>query len=85
MYGPIPRYIAAGHTKWLPRQHDHTIPGINLPALAQKAMKEDLYFSNGLIHGASPKISNGTRLGFASSTAPELERCVEILADLLKK
>jgi len=60
-------------------------PGINLPALAQKAMKEDLYFSNGLIHGASPKISNGTRLGFASSTAPELERCVEILADLLKK
>lgn len=29
---PIPRYIAAGNAKWLPRQHDHTIPGINLPA-----------------------------------------------------
>jgi len=58
---------------------------INLPDLAQKALKKDLYFSNGLMHNSSAQLLNATRLGFASSTADELEHCVEILTKLIRQ
>ena len=54
---------------------------INLHDLAQGALKKGLYFQ-GENAMCAP---NFTRLGFASSTPAELERCVEILAKLLAK
>ncbi|WP_158795331.1 PLP-dependent aminotransferase family protein [Pedobacter sp. L105] len=59
-------------------------PKINLPDLAQRALKKDLYFSNGLLHQKSDKLLNATRLGFASSSTNELEKAIEILAKLIK-
>jgi GntR family transcriptional regulator/MocR family aminotransferase len=50
--------------------------GIDLETLAQKALKKGLFFSNGKHHQAP---GNVTRLGFASSTTEELERCVAVL------
>jgi GntR family transcriptional regulator/MocR family aminotransferase len=53
---------------------------IDLEQLAQKALKKDLFFSNGKHH--SP-LSNVTRLGFASSTVSELEKCADVLSELI--
>jgi len=53
---------------------------IDLASLSEKALKNDLYFSNGSAHGPG----NFTRLGFASSNLEELEKCVGILAKLMK-
>lgn len=58
---------------------------INLPDLAEQALKKDLYFSNGKVHQPNAEKQNGTRLGFASSTNAELIQSVEILAKLLKR
>lgn len=58
---------------------------INLPDLAEQALKKDLYLSNGLVHLSGTVKQNGTRLGFASSTNTELIQSVEILAKILKK
>ena len=58
---------------------------VDLADLAQKALKKDLYFSNGLLQDSVNKPLNATRLGFASSDLQELEQCVEILAGLLKE
>jgi GntR family transcriptional regulator/MocR family aminotransferase len=52
---------------------------VDLPWLAKEAMQQDLYFSNGLSHNTPERNVNATRLGFASSTAEELERSVEII------
>jgi GntR family transcriptional regulator/MocR family aminotransferase len=52
---------------------------IDLPRLAQSALKKGLYFQG----DNSPAAPNFTRLGFASSTPAELECCVEILTKLL--
>ena len=54
---------------------------IDLTSLAEKALKKDLYFSNGNFHG----MRNYTRLGFASSTTDELEKSVDVLSELLSK
>jgi Transcriptional regulators containing a DNA-binding HTH domain and an aminotransferase domain (MocR family) and their eukaryotic orthologs len=58
---------------------------IDLPWLAQEALKQELYFSNGSLHNSPTKNVNATRLGFASSTPEELERSVGIIAGLLKR
>jgi GntR family transcriptional regulator/MocR family aminotransferase len=57
--------------------------GINLPLLAKKALQQNLYFSDGLIHQTDSTPPSATRLGFASSTPEELEQAVDILAGLL--
>jgi GntR family transcriptional regulator/MocR family aminotransferase len=62
----------------------HFDPKISIPALAQKALQHDLYFSPGFRNENGSATINATRLGFASSTPAELERCVEIMAGLLK-
>lgn len=54
--------------------------GIDLEVLAQKALKKDLFFSNGKHHHP---LSNVTRLGFASSSVGELEQCVDVLSELI--
>lgn len=58
---------------------------INLVKTAEVALKNGLYFSNGLQHNLPDKNVNSTRLGFASSTVDELGRCVEILKNSLVK
>ena len=55
-------------------------PKIDMVSLAKKALKKDLFFSDGTVH----KAGNVTRLGFASSTIEELEKSVDILTALLK-
>ena len=55
--------------------------GIDLEVLAQKAIKKDLFFSNGKHH---LPLTNVTRLGFASSTVGELEQCVAVLKSSFK-
>lgn len=58
-------------------------PSINLGLLAGKAQRKSLYISSG-ISGQYPGYnSNGTRLGFASSSKEELLKSVEILKGLL--
>jgi GntR family transcriptional regulator/MocR family aminotransferase len=52
---------------------------IDLVKTAETALKNGLYFSNGLQHNLPDNNINSTRLGFASSTVEELEKCVEIL------
>jgi GntR family transcriptional regulator/MocR family aminotransferase len=52
---------------------------IDLVKTAETALKNGLYFSNGLQHNLPDRNINSTRLGFASSTVEELEKCVEIL------
>ncbi|WP_229253847.1 PLP-dependent aminotransferase family protein [Dyadobacter sp. NIV53] len=56
---------------------------IDLPLLAQKALKKDLYFSDGSAHQQYSRIKNTTRLGFASSDPHELEKSVTILKNLI--
>lgn len=57
---------------------------IDLSALAVKALRKDLHFSDGLVHDYSSKRLNATRFGFASSSTIELENCVAILAQLIR-
>lgn len=57
--------------------------GIQMEMLAEKALKKDLFFSNGLQHNYSGNVLNATRLGFASSTPEELEQCVDILKKVI--
>ncbi len=57
---------------------------IDMVRTAEKALKNGLYFSNGLQHNLPELKVNATRLGFASSTIEELEKCVEILKKSLK-
>ncbi|AFK01915.1 transcriptional regulator, GntR family with aminotransferase domain [Emticicia oligotrophica DSM 17448] len=52
---------------------------IDLVKTAENALKNGLYFSNGVQHSLSDRNLNATRLGFASSKIEELEKCVEIL------
>lgn len=58
---------------------------IDLPALAHKALQQELYFSNGASHNTPTKNVHATRLGFASSTSDELEKSVGIIAGILKR
>jgi GntR family transcriptional regulator/MocR family aminotransferase len=53
---------------------------IDLPKLARKALKKDLFIADTT---AQPSL-NAIRLGFASSTETELEHSVEVLVNLLK-
>ncbi|MCE6990014.1 PLP-dependent aminotransferase family protein [Dyadobacter sp. CY323] len=58
-------------------------PEINLKELAGKALKKDLYFSEGSnAYPGSPR-HNAIRLGFASSNLEELEESIHIIKDLL--
>lgn len=54
--------------------------GIDLELLAEKALKKELFFSDGRHHFP---VLNATRLGFASSNEAELEQCVEILKNTI--
>ncbi len=58
-------------------------PKIDVAALSNQALQKGLYFSGGTGLHVSKGLSNGTRLGFASSTTDELQQCVEILESLL--
>lgn len=58
-------------------------PRINLEQLSAKALKKDLYFSPGYGLHDRKSLSNGTRLGFASSNPEELHQCVDILRSIL--
>ncbi|MBS1563867.1 MAG: PLP-dependent aminotransferase family protein [Bacteroidetes bacterium] len=62
----------------------HFDTSIDLRKLSQKALQEDLYFSDGYFHRQGSPLPNATRLGFASSTTEELEKCVEILVRVIK-
>jgi GntR family transcriptional regulator/MocR family aminotransferase len=57
---------------------------IDLVALAQRSLQQDLYFSDNLWHKNAAIQMNATRLGFASSTPEELAQCIDILLGLLK-
>ncbi|WP_090101852.1 PLP-dependent aminotransferase family protein [Chitinophaga sp. CF118] len=59
-------------------------PKVNLVKLAQQASQQLLYISDGVWHHNDDQQANATRLGFASSTPQELQRCIEILSELLK-
>jgi GntR family transcriptional regulator/MocR family aminotransferase len=61
----------------------HFDPAIDLKKLSRQALQQDLYVSDGLLHHPGTPLPHATRLGFASSTPQELERCVEILARIL--
>lgn len=52
---------------------------IDIEKTAEIALKNGLYFSNGIHHNVEGKIKNYTRLGFASSTTDELSQCLAIL------
>ncbi|MER0442099.1 PLP-dependent aminotransferase family protein [Emticicia sp. W12TSBA100-4] len=52
---------------------------IDLVKTAENALKNGLYFSNGIQHNLPNNTINATRLGFASSSVAELEKCVEVL------
>lgn len=54
---------------------------IDLERLAQKALQQGLFFSDGKHHHLT---LNATRLGFASSTESELEQCIDLLKNVLK-
>ncbi|MCF0070060.1 PLP-dependent aminotransferase family protein [Dyadobacter sp. CY261] len=58
-------------------------PGIDVPKLAARAAKKDLYFADGKVAGYPPHFRNYIRLGFASSDPGELEESVRIIRDLL--
>lgn len=58
---------------------------IDLVKTAENALKNGLFFSNGLQHNLPDRNINSTRLGFASSAIEELEKCVEILARSITK
>lgn len=52
---------------------------IDMAKTAAAALKQGLYFSHGLQHNQQGIELNSTRLGFASSSPEELEKCVELL------
>ncbi len=54
-------------------------PKIDLARTAENALRNGLYFSNGVSHRLPDENVNATRLGFASSSVEELEKCVAIL------
>lgn len=54
-------------------------PAIDPEHLAERAGREGLYLSSGVVHNPPGRRLNGTRLGFASSTEDELERAVAVL------
>jgi GntR family transcriptional regulator/MocR family aminotransferase len=56
---------------------------INLEELAIKALKKDLYFSDGSQHSCFDGRGNFTRLGYASSTEEELSASIKILKRLI--
>ncbi|WP_341224441.1 PLP-dependent aminotransferase family protein [uncultured Arcticibacterium sp.] len=56
---------------------------IDLIKLAERALKNDLYFSDGNQHCGNYPGLNSTRLGFASSTEEELEESVKIIKSLI--
>ncbi|WP_348825490.1 PLP-dependent aminotransferase family protein [Flavobacterium aestuarii] len=56
---------------------------INLEKLAQKAYNKGLYFSDGKIHKYPTYDTNGTRLGFASSSIEDLTEGIDILKKCL--
>ncbi|MCF2506229.1 PLP-dependent aminotransferase family protein [Dyadobacter sp. CY107] len=63
-------------------------PDINLTKLAEKALQQDLYMSNGTSgipkgNGFVEPLNSSIRLGFASSNADELKESVEIIRNLL--
>ncbi|UPK68155.1 PLP-dependent aminotransferase family protein [Chitinophaga filiformis] len=58
---------------------------IDVEKLANDALKKGLYISNGKNHLYPTFNANAIRLGFASSSREELEKCVSILKQLLKK
>ena len=58
-------------------------PAIDMEQLADRAAQNGLYVANGLIHNPPGQVMNGTRLGFASSTEAELERCVAVLKKVI--
>lgn len=58
---------------------------IDLVKTAEKALKNGLYFSNGTQHNLLDRNLNATRLGFASSSVEELEKCVAILEKSITK
>ncbi|MBK6977006.1 MAG: PLP-dependent aminotransferase family protein [Cytophagaceae bacterium] len=55
-------------------------PKIDMKKTAETALKKGMYFSDGATHDTD-KIKNCTRLGFASSTVEELDRCLKILRE----
>ena len=57
---------------------------IPLTELARKALRHDLYFSDGAYFKLNDPDLNATRLGFASSTPEELEIALKILKRLLR-
>lgn len=58
-------------------------PSIDLEKTAERAGREGLLLSNGLIHNPPGQVLNATRLGFASSTEAELERSVAVLKKVI--
>lgn len=56
---------------------------IDLAQVAQRALKQGMYMSSGVNQSVLGYSYNANRLGFASSTPAELERCVEILKKIL--
>ena len=63
----------------------HFDPQVDLEKLAQRALQNDLYFNDGRMYHPATSLPHATRLGFASSTPAELERCVEILEQVIKQ
>ena len=54
-------------------------PVVDMEQLARQASVMGLYVANGQSHNPPGRQLNGTRLGFASSTEPELEQSVAIM------
>ena len=63
----------------------HFDPQVDLEKLSARALQNDLYFSDGRFHHPYSPLPNATRLGFASSNPAELERCIEIMEQVLKR
>lgn len=56
---------------------------INLEKLAQKALRRDLYLSDGNLHKYPAFNENATRLGFGSSTIDQLEKSIGVLKKII--
>ncbi|HEY4287205.1 MAG TPA: PLP-dependent aminotransferase family protein [Puia sp.] len=52
-----------------------------LKAVAEKAAKQGLYISNGLMYNTHAAVYNAVRMGFAGLTEAEMEEAIAILAD----
>jgi GntR family transcriptional regulator / MocR family aminotransferase len=59
-------------------------PAIDVSMLSKNALRQDLYFSEGVGIHSNPALNNGTRLGFASSNTTELLQSVEIIQKLIR-